>query len=174
MFDRHVFLVGMPGSGKSSLGKKVAANLHVPYQDMDKRIQDIMGKTVVDIFAEYGEKTFRTAETNLLIQITREAPSLISTGGGSAMNPENVKIMKAYGLIILIDRPLDQILSDIKLDRRPTFAEKGLEEVERVYHERYATYHAVADITLDNSEGYYHGVEELEKILRLRFGLYTL
>ncbi|MBQ6563236.1 MAG: hypothetical protein IJL88_04935, partial [Clostridia bacterium] len=120
------------------------------------------------------EATFRAAETNMLIHISREAPAIVSTGGGSVMNPENVRIMKAYGLLVLIDRPLDQILGDIKLDRRPTLAEKGLPEVERVYKERIDTYRSVADVTLDNSQGYHAGVEALERMLRLRFGMYVM
>ena len=174
MLERHVFLIGMPGSGKTSLGKKVSGELRVPFIDMDKRIQDIMGMTVSEIFEQHGEATFRAAETNMLIHISREAPAIVSTGGGSVMNPENVRIMKAYGLLVLIDRPLDQILGDIKLDRRPTLAEKGLPEVERVYKGRIDTYRAVADVTLDNSQGYHAGVEALERMLRLRFGMYVM
>ena len=174
MLERHVFLIGMPGSGKTSLGKKVSGELRVPFIDMDKRIQDIMGMTVSEIFEQHGEAAFRAAETNMLIHISREAPAIVSTGGGSVMNPENVRIMKAYGLLVLIDRPLDQILGDIKLDRRPTLAEKGLPEVERVYKERIDTYRSVADVTLDNSQGYHAGVEALERMLRHRFGMYVM
>ena len=174
MFERHVFLIGMAGSGKSSLGRKVASALRVGYIDMDRRIQDIMGMSIVDIFAQYGEKTFRTAETNLLIAMTREPPALVSTGGGTAMNPENVNIMKAHGIIVLVDRPLEQIVSDIKLDRRPLYSEKGVAEVERVYKERIGVYRGAADLVLDNSKGFHAGAEELERMLRLRFGLYTL
>lgn len=174
MLERHVFLIGMPGSGKSSLGKKVAGDLRLPFIDMDKRIQDIMGMTVSEIFEKHGEQAFRTAETNMLIHISREAPALVSTGGGTPMNPENIRIMKACGLILLIDRPLEEIMGDIKLEKRPTLSKKGLSEVERVYRERIDTYRAVADLTLDNSQGYYAGVESLERMLRLRFGMYVM
>ena len=174
MIERHVFLIGMPGSGKSTLGRKVAGNLRLPYVDTDRKIQEIFGTTVTGIFEKYGEEKFRNAETNILIHMTREVPTIVSTGGGMVMNPENVKIMKANGLILLIDRPLDQIMGDIKLDRRPTLAEKGLAEVERVYYERIGTYRAVADMTLDNSKGYYLGVANLERKLRLLFGMYAI
>lgn len=174
MLERHVFLIGMPGSGKTSLGKKVAGNLHIPFIDMDARIQEVMGCPITEIFEKYGEETFRRAETNMLIHISREAPALVSTGGGSVMNPENVRIMKACGLIVLVDRPLEQILSDIKLDRRPKLADKGLSEVKKVYKARIDTYRAAADLTLDNSEGFYPGVEALERMIRLRFGMYTI
>ena len=71
MLSRHVYLIGMPGSGKSSLGRKVSANLHLSFTDVDKRIELAFGKTVGEIFADYGEETFRNIETNMLVQLTR-------------------------------------------------------------------------------------------------------
>lgn len=166
MLERHVFLIGMPGCGKSSLGKKVASNLRIPYVDMDRRITDTVGCTVTDIFERYGEQAFRNAETNTLIQLTREQPSLVSTGGGTVLREENRAIMRNFGVIVLIDRPLEDIMGDIKLDRRPLLAQKGLGEVERLYHERIDTYRAVADFVLNNNNGYYAGLSALEHIMR--------
>lgn len=166
MLERHVFLIGMPGCGKSSLGKKVASNLRIPYVDMDRRITDAVGCTVTDIFERYGEQAFRNAETNTLIQLTREQPSLVSTGGGTVLREENRAIMRNFGVIVLIDRPLEDIMGDIKLDRRPLLAQKGLGEVERLYHERIDTYRAVADFVLNNNNGYYAGLSALEHIMR--------
>lgn len=167
MLERHIFLIGMPGSGKSSLGKKVAANLRLPYVDTDQRIVSSVGCTVPDIFERYGEQAFRNAETNILIQLTREQPGLISTGGGMIMRDVNRAIMRNHGIIVLIDRPLAHIRSDIKLDRRPLLARKGLEEVDRLYEERLPFYRSIADAVLDNSHGYYPGVAGLEKLIRL-------
>ena len=129
MLERHVFLIGMPGCGKSSLGRKVSSMLHIPYVDMDQRISDVVGCTVSDMFERYGEQAFRNAETNTLIQLTREKPSLISTGGGTVLRENNRAIMRNHGVIVLIDRPLEEIMGDIKLDRRPLLAQKGLSEV---------------------------------------------
>lgn len=166
MLERHVFLIGMPGCGKSSLGKKVASTMRVPYVDMDQRIADGVGCAVADIFERYGEQAFRNAETNTLIQLTREQPSLISTGGGTVLREENRAIMRNFGVIVLIDRPLEDIMGDIKLDRRPLLAKKGLGEVERLYRERIDTYRALADFVLDNNNGYYAGLNGLEQIMR--------
>ena len=169
MLERHIFIIGMPGSGKSTLGRKVSGNLKLRYVDMDRRIQEILGGSMPEIFARYGEDAFRIAETNLLISLTREEPMVVSTGGGTVMNPRNREIMRNFGLILLVDRPIEQILGDIKLDRRPNFAEKA--EVERVYYERIPTYRASADLVLDNSKGYYAGVAAMERLLRSRFRL---
>ena len=171
MLERHIFIIGMPGSGKSSLGRRVANQLRLPYTDTDQRITAAVGCTVGDIFANYGEQAFRNAETNVLTQITREQPGIVSTGGGMVMRDVNRAIMRNHGVIILIDRPLEDILSDIKLDRRPMLAEKGLGEVERLYHERIGAYRAAADAVLDNSHGYHAGVAGLERLIYMMFNI---
>ncbi len=163
--DRHVFLIGMPGSGKSSLGKRLAGRLGVPYVDTDTLITDTTGMTVQQIFEGPGEQAFRNAETNVLMQLVDQRPSIISTGGGMIMREQNRLIMQNHGVIILIDRPLNDILSDIKLDRRPMLAAKGKDEVVRLYDVRIDTYRKVADAVLDNSQGYTNGIMNLEKLI---------
>ncbi len=171
MLERHIFIIGMPGSGKSSLGRKVSNILHLPYIDTDQRISEAVGCTIPELFEKYGEQAFRHAETNMLIQLTREQPGIVSTGGGMIMRDVNRQIMRNHGVILLIDRPLEDILSDIKLDRRPMLAQKGLSEVERLYHERIDTYRASADAVLDNSHGYHAGVAGMEKLIRSMFNI---
>ena len=169
MIDCPIFLIGMPGSGKSGLGKRLAGRLQMRYVDTDQRICDIAGCNVTNIFARYGEQAFRNAETNVLTQIAYEPPAVISTGGGMVMREINREIMRNHGVIVLIDRPLADIMGDIKLDRRPLLAQKGLGEVERLYHERIGVYRALADATLDNSQGYYNGMYNLERLVRDMF-----
>ena len=122
-----------------------------------------------EFFEKYGEETFRRAETGALSLLTRERPMIISTGGGTIMNPVNRHIMRAWGAIVLIDRPLEEILSDIKLDRRPTLRDGGLAEVERVYNERIGVYRSLADITVRNDQGYHMAVYTLTRLIRERF-----
>lgn len=171
MLDRHIFIIGMPGSGKSSLSKKVSNILSLPYMDIDTHIQQIAQCSVAAFFERYGEQAFRLAETNALIELTRAKPTLVSTGGGTVMRSINRSIMRNHGVIVFIDRPLHQIMGDIKLDRRPLLAQKGLGEVERLYYERIDTYRAAADYVLDNRGSYFDGVSALEHLLRNRFNL---
>lgn len=167
--DRHIFLIGMPGCGKSSLGKKSAGYLGINYVDTDQRIERVFGMPTSQVFQVYGEQAFRNAETNMLIHLTREPGALVSTGGGTVLRERNRAIMRNHGIIVLIDRPLHQIMGDIKLNRRPLLAQKGLSEVERLYHERMPIYREVADVILDNSHGYYAGVNGLEKLIQTFF-----
>ena len=169
MPDRHIFLIGMQGCGKSSLGKRVARETGLSFMDTDAMVAASAGCTVNEFFEKYGEETFRRAETGALSLLTRERPMIISTGGGTIMNPVNRHIMRAWGAIVLIDRPLEEILSDIKLDRRPTLRDGGLAEVERVYNERIGIYRDLADITVRNDQGYHMAVYTLTMLIRERF-----
>ena len=169
MPDRHIFLIGMQGCGKSSLGKRVARETGIPFADTDAIVAQSAGGTVNDFFAQYGEETFRRAETNALVLLTRARPMIISTGGGTVMNPENRHIMRSWGRIVWIDRPLEEILSDIKLDRRPDLRDGGLAEVERVYRDRIEVYRNLADIIVRNDRGYHMAVYTLTRLIRERF-----
>ena len=165
---KHLYLIGMQGCGKSSLGKRTAKETGVPFANTDALVAGSAGGTVNDFFARFGEDAFRRAETRVLAELTRAKPMIISTGGGTVMNPINRHLMRTWGTIVLIDRPLEDILADIKLDRRPTLRDGGLSEVERVYHERIPVYRALADITLKNDKGYHMAVYILTRLVRER------
>ena len=151
MLNRHVYIIGMPGSGKSSLGRRVASNLGLPFIDTDQRIEQSVGCSTSDIFAHYGEQAFRNAETNMLIELSREQGSIVSTGGGLVLRDVNREIMRNTGVIVLLDRPLEEIMGDIKLNRRPL----------------------LADATLDNSHGYQAGMYGLQKLIMTMFNIYA-
>ena len=166
--DRHLYLIGMPGCGKSSLGRRTAKETGLPFADTDDLIEEAAGKTVSEIFAEYGEAAFRRAETAMLSELTRSRPMIISTGGGMVVNPVNRKIMRCWGTILLIDRPLEEILGDIRLERRPLLQEGGLERVRELYDQRMPIYRAAADLTLRNDQGYQTAVQTMVRLLRER------
>ena len=162
--DRHIFLVGMPGSGKSALGRRVAMKLRMPYLDTDAYLTERTGMNTAQLYEIYGEQAFRDGETRLLMELINATPGMISTGGGVALREVNRRIMKDHGYIVLIDRPIDDIMMDIRAEKRPLLAQKGREEIERIYNERMPIYRSVADATLDNGKGFHNGLTGLEEI----------
>ena len=165
MLNMHIFLIGMAGAGKTSLGRRLASNMNLPFVDTDQRLSEIMGMSVIEIFQALGEAFFRNAEAGVLMELIGQPPCVVSTGGGLPTAQENVLLMKNHGIIIHVDRPLDQILSDIKMERRPTLAGGSYENVIDQYNERIGHYRACADYRLDNSHGFAVGLQSLTQMV---------
>lgn len=165
MLKLHIFLVGMAGAGKTSLGKKIAQNLGIEFVDTDQRISEIFGMSIGEIFSSFGEELFRNAETGVLADLVSRPPCIVSTGGGMCNLPENVAIMRNHGVIVHIDRPIDQIISDIRMEKRPNLAGGSHEDVIDLYNRRIGYYRNCADYRLDNSKGYLTGVQNLFSIV---------
>jgi shikimate kinase len=164
--ERHIFLVGMPGSGKSALGRRVALKLQTPYLDTDAYLTEITGMNTAQIYETYGETAFRDGETKLLRDLINATPGIISTGGGTPLREGNRILMRTHGYVVLIDRPIDDILMDIRAEKRPLLAQKGRDEIERIYDERMPVYRSVADVVLDNGNGFHSGLSALEAVAR--------
>ena len=161
MLPMHVFLVGMSASGKTSLGRRVASNLGLRFIDTDQRVEEMLGMSIGQIYASLGEDFYHNAETGVLIELVGGAPCIVSTGSGLPMIKENVQLMQNHGVIIHIDRPLDQILSDLKGgDQSPE-----PEDVIYEFDHHIGFYKACADYTLDNSQGFQMGVYHLTKLI---------
>lgn len=164
--SRHIYLTGMPGSGKSSLGKRVATSLRLPYVDTDILLTQSLKKDTREILEQYGERAFRDAETNLLVHLNTLSPCIISTGGGVPLKEINQKIMHDNGYVVLVDRPLSLIKSNIRIEKRPLLVEKGLSELERIYDIRMPIYKKTADIILTNTANLFEGIKQLEHLIR--------
>ncbi len=166
MLKVHIFIVGMAGAGKSSLGRKLAQNMNTRFVDTDQRVCEMLGMPSVSaIYAALGEDIFRNAETGALMELAGEEPCIVSTGGGICNDNANVTIMKNHGVIVHIDRPLDQILSDIKTDRRPTLQGGTHEDIIDEYNRQIGFYKAAADYRLDNSKGFAIGLKNLTELV---------
>ena len=165
MVSQHVFLVGMAGSGKSTLGKNLANSLGVPFIDTDERVSVMMGMSVQDVCKKLGESFYHNAETGVLMELVGETPSVISTGSDVPMMKENVQLMQNHGVIIHVDRPLDQILAEMRIERNSGRSVRTHEDVIYEFNHHIGFYRACADYTLDNSYGLQVGLGNLTKLV---------
>lgn len=144
---KDLILIGMPGSGKSSLGRRLAKKLGLPFLDLDKRIEELAGKSIPQIFEEDGEETFRLWETKAFSS-SLGGGKVIATGGGVVTREENRAIAK-QGVVLFIDRPLEKIMSNVKTETRPLL-KNGKDKLTLLYNERYDKYLDWADIRVVN------------------------
>jgi shikimate kinase len=165
----NVILCGFMGCGKSTVGKNLARKTGRRFVDMDRYIEEKEGMTVSEIFERYGEAGFRRAETGALAEMTRLQPGIISPGGGAAMNPVNAKIMRNYGSIILLDRPLERILEDLRPEKRPLLKDDPENRLRALYEERMPVYRALADATVRNDGDLQTAVTMIVRVLRERY-----
>jgi len=158
---RTIALVGMMGAGKSSIGRRLAARLSVPFRDADDEIELAAGCTVAEIFARYGESAFRDCERKVIDRLLGEPPHVLATGGGAFIDPQTRARMKDCAVSVWIKAPLDVLLARVqRKDDRPllkggdprAILEGLLEQREPVYAE--------ADLTVESEAGPHDGTVE--------------
>lgn len=116
--QRSIVLIGMMGAGKTAVGAELARRLGVPLRDTDAEIERAAAMTIPEIFARDGEPFFRARESEVLARVLREAPAVISTGGGAWMNPANRALVAASGVSVWLDVPLPVLWQRVR--QRPT------------------------------------------------------
>lgn len=162
MMSKNIVLIGMPGSGKTTIGKILYEKLRTDFIDMDDYIEDREGKTIPDIF-ENGEDYFRKVEKEAVCEVSRKKSAIISTGGGVIKNFSNIENLKKNGIVIFIDRPVENIASDINVLSRPLLKD-GVGKLYELLNERYELYKKYSDFQVKNN-GKIEDV--IEKILEL-------
>lgn len=139
----NIVLVGMPGCGKSTMGKKMAAELGKKFVDTDILVEQKAGKSIPDIFREDGEAAFRTLEAEVIAAVCKEGGQVVATGGGSVLSLENVDNMRQNGKVVFIKRDLDKLA----VEGRPLSQGADLKEM---YDKRLPFYMAAADTIVEN------------------------
>lgn len=149
---RSLVLVGMPGSGKSAIGKRLSARLGLPFVDADEEIETAAGKPITDIFKEHGEAYFRDGERRVIARLLRQGPQVLATGGGAFMNAETQANIGRSGISIWLKAELPVLMRRVlKRNNRPLL-EKDPEAVMRqLIDARYPVY-AKADLTVESRD----------------------
>jgi shikimate dehydrogenase len=139
----NTVLIGMPASGKSTVGKILSERYGREFFDTDALIEERVQKSIPDIFREKGEDYFRELEAEIIKEISLKNGAVISTGGGAVLREENISALRENGKIYFIDRPLSALMPT---EDRPLASSK--EAIEKRYKERYPIYTASADYTV--------------------------
>lgn len=163
MSNKNIVLIGMPGSGKTEVGKLLAKALDREFCDIDDYIEDTENKKISDIF-KAGENAFRKIEMNAVDLVSKREGIIVSTGGGVVKFSQNIDKLRKKGIIIFIDRPLEDIVSDVNISARPLLKD-GPERLYSLYSERYTLYKKYADYIVSNASTLENLVEEIINII---------
>ena len=147
---KNIVLIGMPGCGKTTLGKILNKELSMEFYDMDNYIERKTDKKISELF-EKGENYFRDIESLACEELSKNKNVIISTGGGVIKIKENIDFLKENGIVIFIDRSVDDIIGDVDISKRPLLKE-GKEKVLKLYEERYLLYKNYADEIVVNNK----------------------
>jgi shikimate kinase len=150
---RSVALIGMMGAGKSSIGRRLAARLGIPFVDADAEIETAHRMTIPDIFATYGEPYFRAGETRVIARLLDSGPQVLATGGGAFMNADTRAVIAARGVSVWLKADLDVLMRRIKRrqDRPLLKTDDPGETLRKLVDERYPVY-AEAEITVQSRD----------------------
>ena len=161
---RTIALVGMMGVGKSSVGRRLAARLDVPFRDSDSEIEAAAGCSITDIFDRYGEDAFRDGERKVISRLLAMPPHVLATGGGAFIDPDIRAETKKTAVTVWIKAPLELIVERVqRRNTRPLLRNGNPREiVERLLKEREGIY-AEADIHVESEDGP-HGAQ-VDRIL---------
>ena len=139
----NLVLIGMPGSGKSSVGATLTETTGKPLADTDRLIVEKAGKPIPDIFREDGEPAFRDLESEVIRELSLQGGQIISTGGGAVLRPENVTMLRQNGRLFWLDRDPDSL---VPTDDRPLA--DTVAKMKALYQEREPIYRASADVII--------------------------
>lgn len=156
---RNIVLIGLPMSGKTTIGKELSKKLDKKFVDIDQEIEIELQMKITDIFTKFGEDYFREKEKELVLKYSRQTNLIISCGGGIVKNEENILNLKANGILIYLTRDLDKLVYS---SNRPLTS--NLEDYLKLKEERENLYIEYKDYQIDNSSTIEECVNQIEEI----------
>jgi len=154
---RTIALVGLMGVGKSSVGRRLANALNLPFRDADSEVEAAAGRSVADIFTDLGEEAFREGERRVISRLLDQEPHVLATGGGAFMNDQTRELIKSKAVSVWLKADLDVLARRVsRKDTRPLLAGKDpLKVLQAQAEARYPIY-AQADIVVETGDAAHH------------------
>jgi shikimate kinase len=167
---RTIVLVGMMGAGKTSVGKRLAAALGLPFYDADEEIERAAGRTVSEIFDQLGEAEFRAGERRVIARLLDQPPHVLATGGGAFVNPETRELVSRKAVSIWLKASPDVLARRVaRKNNRPLLAGQNPHEVLKALLERREAAYQQADLVIESGEGPHQAtVDAILQALRRR------
>lgn len=147
---KTIFLIGMMGCGKSTMARRLSGLLRCPTLDLDEEIVRFEGRAIPEIFDDVGDAGFRLCETAALRRACALEPCVIATGGGIVTREENIALMRENGLVVWLNRPLEDMIADVRQDTRPNLAGDKAERMRTLYAAREPLYARAAHVSFCN------------------------
>ena len=144
---RNIVLIGMPASGKSTIGKLLAKKMNYEYYDADRYLERKENVKISTLFSEKGEEYFRNLETKYLKELSQKNGIIISTGGGAVKREKNMQILGEKGIIVFLNRKIEDIAKE-NHEARPLL--QNIDNIYKLYDERIELYNRYSDIIVEN------------------------
>lgn len=162
-YDGNIVIIGMPGSGKTTIGKLLAKSIGFDFCDMDDYIEKEERKTIKEIFIK-GEEHFRELESRAAEELSKVKRTVISTGGGVVLKGKNMLSLRQWGIVFFIDRPVEKIAEDIDISGRPLLWENK-DRIYLLFEQRHNLYKEYSDYVIKNDGKVSDAVEQIIVIL---------
>ncbi|MEJ1160367.1 shikimate kinase [Prosthecomicrobium sp. N25] len=151
--DRSIVLIGMMGAGKTTVGRRLAQRLQLPFVDADVEIEKAAAKTIPEIFAEHGEPYFRDGERRVILRLLGEGPQVLATGGGAYMNAETRDAIARRGISVWLKADFEVLAARVRRKSNRPLLETADPDatIRRLMTDRYPVY-ALADLTIHSRD----------------------
>ena len=165
----NIFLVGLMGAGKSTIGRRLAQELGKQFRDSDSEIEKKTGVSIDVIFDIEGEQGFRRRETGILKELVEERGIVLATGGGAVLAPENRELLRDNGMVIYLKATAEHLAGRVRLDRRRPLLQSGdkLAKIHELMIQRDPVYQQLADMVVEtNNRSIPRVVREISKMVK--------